>query len=109
MSRIAENIRNSVTHPRCYLRSRTGWFLENMAHGRNTQMEAGATEYLGDLDLAHTGTQYLETLDSVAHEFGEAMYGFAKLQKRVGTLFVDTLQPGADGGVGDEKRLRRLS
>ena len=72
-------------------------------------MEAGATEYLGDLDLAHTGTQYLETLDGVAHEFGEAIYGFAKLKKRVGTFFVDTLQPGADGGVGDEKRLGSLS
>ena len=88
---------------------RTRWFLEYAAHGRNTQMEACATEHLGDFDLAHAGTQYLETLYRVAHELRKAVHRLAKLHKRVGPVLVDTLQPGGDGGIGDEKLLCRLS
>lgn len=90
------------------LGTRTRRFFENAAHGRNTQMETCATEHLGDLHLAHTGTQYLETLYCLAYEIREPIHWLVKPQECIVTFFVDTLHPGANRGSGHEEGFSRL-
>jgi hypothetical protein len=61
-------------------------------------METCETKPLGELDLSHAGTQYLEALHGIAHEFWELVYRLTQLYQRVRSSLVQTLHPSGNRG-----------
>ncbi len=70
--------------------------------------EAGPAKHLGNLDLAHTGTDSLQPLDGVADKVGELVDRFPKLYQGFGPLFVNPFDPRGDGRRSDQELLGRL-
>jgi hypothetical protein len=70
------------------------WLLVAQAADRGgAQMQAGAGQHLGNLDLAEAWTECLQTLHGVDRHGGA--------QQRGGSVFVEALAPGGDGCRGD--------
>ncbi len=58
----------------------------------------GPRQHLGDLHLAHTGTERFQLLNAVADEVRELVDGFRKLDERIWTGFIQTTHPIGDRG-----------
>ena len=46
-------------------------------------METAPRQHLGDLDLAHAGTECFQPLNGVADEFGKPVDGLRELDERI--------------------------
>ena len=71
-------------------------------------MQARAAQYLGDLNLTETWAQCFEALHSIPYEVGELVDRLTDLYERVGSFFIESFDPGGDGGRCHQKRIRRL-
>ena len=74
------------------------WLLDDPSDCCAAKMQAGPRQHLGDLHLAHTGTERFQLLNAVADEVGELVDGFRQLDERIGTGFIQTTHPRGDRG-----------
>jgi hypothetical protein len=78
-------------------------FLHDSADRADAEVQACASEQVGNSELAHGGAERLEISNSLANEVGETMDGLCELDERFGSVLVKTTEPGGDGGRGHEK------
>ena len=61
-------------------------------------MQAGAAQYLGDLDLAQRWAKSLEPLHGVTDEVRKLVDRLADLHERISTMINKSFHPGGYGG-----------
>jgi hypothetical protein len=78
------------------------------ADGGDAEMQSGASEHLGDLDLAQACTQSLQALHGVAHEVRKLVDRLTNAQQGCRPFFIEAIHPRRDGRRRDMKDPRRL-
>ena len=71
-------------------------------------MQSCPTQRLGNLDLAHAGTQGFQTLHDIPYKVRELIHRLAQLQQGIGALIIDAFHPRCNRGRRDEEGVGRL-
>ena len=82
--------------------------FQDATDGGDSQMKSRSAERLRDSDSTHARTQRLELPDRMTYEVGELVDRLMHLHQRVGSLFIEPLDPGANRGWGDVENVSGL-